>query len=140
MSSTMNIDNHLGLRAFYKGTSLQAPVINRLCQSFHERVVKDGEAMIVSFLREGHTLSQVKDILKGQMDLMEDGLCRTQKASEVWKEGDQDAWMAKATAGTEMEGSGEMNVILWFMNIAALLKLGVIANDDDNGWLMSRLA
>lgn len=136
----MNLDNHLGLRAYYKGTSLQAPVINRLCQAFHEHVVKNGEAQVVSFLRKGHTLSEIKSLLTEQMDVMEDGLRRTQKASDVWKEGDQDAWMAEATAGTSMEGSGQINVILWFLNIAALLKLGAIANDNNNGWLMIQVA
>jgi hypothetical protein len=130
----MNIDKYLGLRAFYKGTSLQAPVIKSAERDFYEVVIKEGEAQIVSFLREGNSLSQVKAILKGQMDLMEDGLYRTQNAFEVGKECDQDAWMAMATAGTEMEGPGHTNVIIWFMNIAALLKLGVIANDDNNGW------
>ena len=135
MAST--IDNLLCLRAFYKGTSLQAPVINSKLIAFHHMVVKNADTMITSFLRNGYMLSKVKEILKGQMDLMEDGLCRTSDATTAWKEIDQDAWMAKATAGTEMEENGKMNVMLWFVNIAALLKLKVIQNDENNGWLFN---
>jgi hypothetical protein len=133
MSATIN--EIIGFRAFYNGTSLQAPVAPAKMDAFFKNIVTAGESLIISFLRDGKSLAEVKAILKGQMDLMEDGLCRTQKEADIGKVGDQSAWMAAATAGTEMDGDGDLNVILWFINIACLLKLKVIENDNNNGWL-----
>jgi hypothetical protein len=84
MAST--IDNLLGLRAFYKGTSLQAPVINSKLIAFHHMVVKNAETMITSFLRNGYMLSKVKEILKGQMDKVKAALlvyCKEQNIESV---------------------------------------------------------
>ena len=126
------------LRAFYNGTSIQAPVVPAKMDAFFNNIVTAGERMIIAFLREGNSLAEVKAILKDQMDLMEDGLCRTEDKSQTWNVGDQSAWMAAATAGTEMEDDGDHNVVLWFINIASLLRLKVIEHDDNNGWLFSK--
>jgi hypothetical protein len=124
-------------RAFYKGTSIEAPCALTKIDEFFKVVVENGEGQIVKFLRDGHTLEQVKNVLGGQLNMIEEGLCRTQDQSTLWTEGtlgDQMAWMAAAVAGTMLEGQAEAAIALWFMNIAALLKLKVIENDNDNGW------
>lgn len=136
MSATIN--EIIGFRAFYNGTSLQAPVVPAKMDAFFKHIVAAGAVQIEKFLRAGISLAEIKAILKGQMDLMEDGLFRTQKEEDIGKVGDQSAWMAAATAGTEMEDDGDLNVFLWFINIASLLKLKVIENDDNNGWLFSK--
>jgi hypothetical protein len=130
--------NLTSLRAFYKGTSLQAPVEPERVDEFHTHIVETAQRQIEKFLRDGMPLAEIKALYKGQMDLMEDGLCRTQNVEDIWTAGDQSAWMEEATAGTEMEGDGDLNTILWFVNTAALLKLKVIENDNDNGWLMTK--
>jgi hypothetical protein len=135
MAPIMNLTS---LRAFYKGTSLQAPVEPERVDEFHKHIVETAQRQIEKFLRDGMPLATIKALYKDQMDLMEDGLCRTQKAEDIWTAGDQSAWMEAATAGTEMEGDGDLNTILWFVNTAALLKLKVVENDNDNGWLITK--
>ena len=129
-------------RAFYKGTSLQAPVYPNKLELFIKTIIEKGEGQILSFMRNGHSISEIKDILTEQMDIMEDGLCRTQDKSLCWKESGSDIqkdWLAKAAAEIKMDGDADFFLALWFMNIAALLKLKVIENDNENGWLMSRI-
>ena len=135
MAPIMNLTS---LRAFYKGTSLQAPVEPERVDEFHTHIVETAHRQIEKFLRDGMPLDTIKALYKGQMDVIEDGLCRTQKAEDIWTAGDQSAWMEAATAGTEMEGDGDLNTILWFVNLAALLELKVVENDNDNGWLLTK--
>ena len=82
------------------------------------------------------SLNEIGTLIKEHMDAMEAGLCRTQEPSEVWKEGDQYAWLEKAM-GKE-NGSGIVHLVFWFVNIAILLKLKVIESDDMNGWQFIR--
>lgn len=132
------IKNLCSLRAFYKGTSIQAPIAPERLDAFHKHILETAHNQIEKFLRDGMPLAVLKALYKDQMDLMEDGLCRTQNAEDIWTTGDQSAWMEAATAGTELEGDGDLNTILWFVNTAALLKLKMIENDNDNGWLMTK--
>ena len=135
----LEVKTCLGLRAYYKGTSLHAPVPSNREEEFHKCIITTGEDLIASELREGKTLSEIKANIKGQMDLMEDGLRRT--FPMVLGKGDEFEWMAKATNGTRLGRNDSLrNIIRWFMNIAALLKLKVIDNDNNNGWSIMRLA
>ena len=127
----------LNPRAFYNGTSLCAPIEPASAPKFMAKIVQSGAEQIVGFLRTGHTIEQIKSILKGQLDLIEAGLCRTQKPEDIWTCGSQEEWVEQAIKDTEFESGGaDVAVILWFMNIASLLKMKVIENDDKNGWLM----
>ena len=132
------IKNISSLRAFWNGTSIQAPVAPERLDAFYQRITETAQAQIEKFLRDGMPLAVIKALYKRQMDVMEAGLCRTEDKSKAWMEGDQSAWMEAATAGTEMEGDGDLNCILWFVNTAACLKLKVIENDNNNGWLMTK--
>ena len=132
------INNICSLRAFWNGTSIQAPVAPHKTEAFFKTITQTAHAQIEKFLRDGMPLDAIKALYKGQMDVMESGLCRTEDKTKIWMAGDQSAWMEAATAGTEMEGDGDLNCILWFINTAACLKLKVIENDDNNGWLMTK--
>lgn len=127
------------LRIYYKGTSLEAPVAASGNTKFLHLIKEQTNPFIAGFLRRGHSMAETKAILKGQADLMEAGLCRTENQSKRWQEGDQSAWMEAALKGTEMECDGTEGVLKWFLTISSLLKLGVIENDEMNGWLMRRV-
>jgi hypothetical protein len=77
------------------------------------------------------------------MDEMEQSMCVAQEKdksngkfipyqeilSERYKE-----WLAEAYSH---KMTGEEFIIIWFVNVATLLKLKVVENDNENGWLCS---
>lgn len=124
-----------GLRAYYKGTSLQALVQPEQHADFMTAIKNAANDWIRHGLQQGMSLAQIGAFHKAQLDAMEDGLCRTQAAFPPGlSTGDaQDAWCDAAFADLDMKGAA--GAIIWFVNIALLLRLKIIENDDNNGWL-----
>jgi hypothetical protein len=133
-----------GLRGYYKGTSLIAPIEPGTEKKFLAQITQMGQRQIVNFIRaEGLSLNQIGDVLKAQLDVLEDGLCRESHRfppgmSDTWT---QNLWAEAAAAGLrEHDGtkmSGKAATAMWFINIASLLKLKRIKDDAMNGWVLA---
>ena len=124
----------MGIRAFYKGTSLSAPCGKERQAEFFAAVKESGHKRIEAFLRDGESLPSTIAILTGQLDLMEEGLRKYEgrDAGERMYLEDMYRWCAKAVEGVM---TGKEATIMWWMSIASLLELKVIENDEMNGWL-----
>jgi hypothetical protein len=124
----------VGIRAYYKGTSLPAPCSKEREAEFFATIKEGGRKQIEAYLHDGESLSNTIAILKGQLDQMEAGLCKHQGSNvgvRMYVE-DMYRWCAAAVEGVL---TGKEATIMWWMNIASLLELKVIENDDMNGWL-----
>jgi hypothetical protein len=128
------------LRGYYKGTSLVAPVKPGTEKKFQAHIAQLGQKQIVNFLKEGLSLKATGELLKRQLDVLEEGLFREHHrfppgVSDTYQ---QNLWIEAAAEGLKnydgSKMSGEEATSIWFINIASLLKLNVIKDDDDNGW------
>lgn len=134
------IEAQLGLRAYYKGTSLQLPVCISKTEEVWKEIERKGENQVVKFLQMGVSLDELKEVYLEQLNEIEDGLCRTEDKSQLNGLVDQQEIVEKAIKGTRLESQGaEFATAIWFLNIAALLKMKVIENDNMNGWLITKL-
>ena len=135
MSASFMSEFFSGLRAYYKGTSLQALIQPEQHAEFMTAIKNAANKWIRVGLEQGQSLSQIGAFHKAQMDAMEDGLCRTQAAFPpgFHAADEQTAWCDAAFADLDIKGAA--GAVIWFTNIALLLKLKVIENDDSNGWL-----
>jgi len=127
--------------AFYKGTVIEAPITQH--DEFMDTCIKGANTVIIGMLRKGYTLDDVKESVKEQLDVMEEGLCVAQKKLkdegkfipyEKMTTKKYRAYLAEVCFHTM---TGDQFISKWFLNIATLLKLKVIENDDKNGWLTS---
>ena len=124
------------IRAYYKGTSIEHESIDLLT-----KVKANAHNMIVKGLKTGLFLEFIKQDLKSQLDALENGLKVVQvRENSVGKFGNQNEWLRKGALEVGMkdrEGqpmTGAMAASLWFLNVAALIELGVIDDDEMNGW------
>jgi hypothetical protein len=127
--------------ALYKGTAVQYVGVKDA--EFMKTCIKCADDMVVKMLRDGFSLDFVGEQVKKQMDEMEQSMCVAQEKdksngkfipyqeilSERYKE-----WLAEAYSH---KMTGEEFIIIWFVNVATLLKLKVVENDNENGWLCS---
>jgi hypothetical protein len=132
-----------GLRGYYKGTSLMAPIEPGTEKKFLAQITHLGQKQILDFLKEGFSLKETGDLLKAQLDVLEEGLCRESHRfppgmSDTWK---QNQWAEAAAAGLRHDGGAKMSgkdaTAMWFFNIASLLKLKRIKDDAMNGWTLT---
>ena len=129
-----------GTRAFYKGTSIQCPYVDT--DDFMKVIHKGSNHVMVESLKADCSLETQKKMYIKQLDAIEEALCKFQgihglgnkmKGNDVWK------WLDEVGRLSGLNVSGKTLIMLWFMNIAALLKLKVIENDDKNGWLVTKI-
>ena len=129
-----------GTRAFYKGTSIQCPYVDT--DDFMKVIHKGSNHVMVESLKADCSLETQKKMYIKQLDAIEEALCKYQgihglgnkmKGNDVWK------WLDEVGRLSGLNVSGKTLIMLWFMNIAALLKLKVIENDDKNGWLVTKI-
>ena len=129
-----------GTRAFYKGTSIQCPYVD--ADGYMKLTHKGSNHVMVESLKADCSLETQKKMYIKQLDAIEKGLCKYQgihglgyemKGDDVWK------WLDEVGQLSGLNVTGKMVLALWFMNIAALLKLKVIENDDKNGWLVTKI-
>ena len=126
--------------AFYKGTSVESPIDDG---NMYIRLSIEGAQMqIKCLLKEGYNIQQIKNITIEQLDTMEEGLFVAQQKSK-----DNGAFVPFNEITSEqyykyLEDScfGAMKgyefAFIWFMNVATLLKLKAIQNDNENGWFI----
>jgi hypothetical protein len=95
----------------------------------------------VNFLKAGFKLKEIGELLKAQLDLLEEGLRReSHRFPPGLSDTDQQSlWVEAAVGGsftTELGTviTGKEATASWFINIASLLKLKVIKDDEMNGW------
>ena len=129
-----------GTRAFYKGTSIQCPYVDT--DDFMKLIHKGSNHVMVESLKADCSLETQKKMYIKQLDAIEEALCKFQgihglgnkmKGNDVWK------WLDEVGRLSGLNVSGKTLIMLWFMNIAALLKLKVIENDEMNGWLVTKI-
>ena len=122
--------------AFYNGTGLEFPgVITR--KQIDKETSEGGMFLqqIASFKeREGFTDEQIVEVLKEQLEDWEGRLCDYQQQ----KGADNIIGMEQSKMLKEVFPNRDPNmmVTLWFMNIACLLHLKAIPNDEKFGWLI----
>lgn len=130
-----------GTRAFYKGTSIQCPYIDD--EMFMKTIIAGANEQILESLKCGESLTELKAYYLDQMNSIEKALCDyhgiyhgvddVMKGEAVWD------WLDEIGKMSGFNVTGRWVLIMWFMNIAALLKLKVIENDDKNGWFVAKI-
>ena len=126
------------LMMFWNSTGLEAPVEKDKMNDFIKFVKEAADKQIVEFLNDGETLSSTAQILSSQLTSWEKRMIELQKEAK-WSPnrscgGDEYvAYLNEVARPSNISGL-QMSAI-WFINIAALLKMKVIKNDDNNGWL-----
>ena len=121
-------------RAYYKGTSLECPIDNQ--DKYMTLIIEKGHSQIEKFLRAGETMDNTIKCLTEQLDTMEEGLCYAEKKSGVkWatysSKNEYMLYLKNASYGAL---EGDEFLACWWVNIASLLELKVIKNDEMNGW------
>lgn len=142
--SRMTVDLSLfnSVRAYYKGTSIQAPIDADKQDEFLRAILEARDNQIRDALESGMTLKRLGDIYKAQLDDIEEHLCQSydkyfiEGSSRVVMSDKQDDWVDDATKHLGL--SNGQGVILWFVNILVLIKLKRIQDDDMNGLLVSK--
>ena len=127
------------LRGYYKGTSLVMALENRREVA---RFIKRCEGQIEAGLRGGATLAEMEQLFKQQLNTAE------QAMTDLQKEWGDEQYMLKTTEElseevakkTKLNGTGDQLIAMWFANIASLLKMKKLPNDDMNGWHIISLA
>jgi hypothetical protein len=126
------------LMMFWNSTGLEAPVEKHKWDDFIKAVKESADIQIAAFLNDGETHSSTAQILSGQLTSWENRMIQLQKEAR---------WAPNHSVGTKeymayldevarpSKISGFQMCVIWFINIAILLKMGVIKNDDSNGWL-----
>ena len=117
--------------AFYKGTGLNVTLIAG--SSFQDEK-KDWEKQIVMGLKEGNSMNELKALYQGQLDVME----------QIWFDGEEkfgeDIDRRSKYMETECSvykfGNFKKISMMWFINVACLLKLNMIKDDDMNGFVI----
>ena len=125
------------LRAFWKGTSLQAFATGaKGCAEFKTKVEHTANKWIEDALRAGTPLAELKATTRETLDGQELALCANKHKYPVGLITGAKViqWCADAGKLCGM-ADGEMFYMLWFINIAIALRLKVVEDDNDHGWL-----
>jgi hypothetical protein len=135
---TPNVSDFQSIRAFYKGTSLQAPVNAGKELEFLQQITKDADAQIRGALNVGGTLKDVGDVYMAQLDYMEQRLSESldtffpsHVCPIVTTCDKMFDWVDYATEKFDLVRGG--GIALWFINILVLMKLKRLQDDDMNG-------
>ena len=123
---------------YYKGTmlTLGAKIVNSdMTLIIIREVHKKWESQIDDRLKTGMTIDEQKELYKEQLDLMEQVWFESEKLFDRNYKKREQYMVEKCCEIKGNNGSFKSLHKLWFMNIACLLKLKVINNDDMNGFL-----
>lgn len=126
-------------RAYYKGTHLAFPTDDS--HGFIKTVEADANWFIVERLRKGESFAYIASDFQRQLNAMEENLCSLQRNNTYPSFGTLKthlAWADQAGRGVICPPTAPSGfaTTCWFLAIAVLLKLKVIENDNDNGWLL----
>ena len=112
--------------AFYKGTRV-APLPPKAVAA----IIKDSATQCLKdFHTLGKTDAEIITILRGQLDHWEQQLCDHQeRAGTAGEETTAEKWLSDAW-GVQWK----MTWVLWYINIATLLQLRALDDDDNNGF------
>jgi hypothetical protein len=116
-------DLHDTLFAYYKGTMFPLVVAKNAKKEMRMFEEKAKEC-IVDCLKKKMPIADIKDYITCQLDILEEGL--------VKHHGNEKAF---ALEFKRFGGSLGQLQTLWYLDVAILLKLKVIENDEMNGWL-----
>jgi len=106
--------------AYYKGKT-----VGPMPKETHDAVVNGTHDYIVSFLRDGKCLDDVKAICVEQLETMRQQII--------------DVFASSPSARVHPYTLWGKNFVSWNLNISALLKLKAMVNDDNNGWLCMKI-
>ena len=92
---------------------------------------------IAKMLRCGASLKQIGILAKNELDKMEEQLCQAKDAKKTVEFSGKD-YLDYLSNASGKEFSGVEFMSHWYVNVAVLLKLKVIDNDEMNGWLIMK--
>jgi hypothetical protein len=112
--------------AYYKGTAFPQAFVK-----YEPKVVRLGEDFLVKGLHSGYSIPNQVKFFKHQLDQIEYSLCRHQPLISGLPVEE-----ALNKVSEELNKSVEFLQATWYGNIAALLKVNALENDNMNGWLV----
>ncbi len=119
---------------FYKGSCFP---ISDDTENLVETMMGFANKMIVAGLRAGVGIEEQKTDYKNQMDAMEQAIFDNTKDARV----DYDT-LDKAMESLKVKGLVFEDIDafyrMWSLNVCALLKMNVINNDNDNGFIVTK--
>ena len=125
-------------RAYYKGSSL--PCLKEDETKFLQTAIKLGHDQIANMLRSKQTLKNIIALLTEQMDRLEEGLRMMEKKNgKKWQAMSYSEWMKYLSDASLGCLTGDQFMCCWWINIASLLELKAIENDEMNGWLLTQV-
>ena len=127
--------------SYYKGLGLTAPVPFENEKKFLAAIVKAGHNQIDAGLRSGESLINIKATIISQLETLKGDIESIVKR-EGLKFGQLTCQTGLVRRALEQRGSKMKSleaITMWFMNIASLLELKYIENDDLNGWLLTSI-
>ena len=129
------MNSALGAYAYYKGTSIRCVFEEE--DLFVKMCIDGAKDQIANMLRGGASLKQIGIIAKIELDKMEEQMCQGKDAKKPQEFSGKDYLdYLSNVSGKEISGVEFMSI--WYINIAVLLKLKVIDNDEMNGWLIMK--
>ena len=139
---TLNVSDIQGIRAYYKGTSLQAPVDVGKELEFLQQITKDSDKLIRGALEAGGTLKAIGDLCMEHMDYMEqrlseshDRFFQSYTCPIIVSLDEMFDWVDYAADKFDLVRGG--GIALWFLNIIVLMKLKRLQDDDMNGFVIA---
>jgi len=111
---------------YYEGTGLD--VLNHFesVDEFQNWKVNRCEAYIVSSLREGYSISTIKTVCQNALETLHNEILAKVGDEEFTLKTLKKLWREDFIAKCGM----------WYMNVACLIKLGVLQDDEMNGWMI----
>ena len=125
----------LGAYAYYKGTSIRCVFEEE--DLFMKICIDGAKDEIANMLRGGASLKQIGIIAKIELDKMEEQMYQGKDAMKAQEFSSED-YLDYLSNVSGKEFSGLEFMANWYVNIAMLLKLKVIDNDEMNGWLFMK--
>ena len=127
------------IRAYYKGTSVEGIIGNLGMINY---AINLGNEQIKKMLQNKISIKQIKETLIEELDNMEEMLTIEQKTRqdngtfirfEQMRFPEYLSYLETASFNTM---TGNEFLTRWWTNVASLLKLKAIENDDMNGWMV----
>jgi hypothetical protein len=140
--TSQQLKDYAGLRGYYKGSSLVAPVNHGKEALFLKIVADRADKSILELMKEGVRLADIGRAALDGMNLLEQAMCDIQDdyppgPQPMSRQFEMAAKMNQKAGGPQR--TGEEVVLCWFASIYTLLKLKLIKNDEMNGWLLTSL-
>ena len=129
-----------GAFAFYEGTAVGIPVEAHDGKKFVDDITTEALKTLVSLMRSGSTLKEVKEIIKKRLDIMSKAYKEAVKDTEDWKLVQCEDYfkdtniMAKSIGiDSSVKSAG---ITLFALYVAMAVKVKAIPEDNENGFLI----